>query len=61
MKRRSESLCLPNRAESQSFAMRQSAIAAIARDYAAKPENTLIVSPDNRSVSRSMKRCGLSC
>lgn len=27
-------------------------IAAIARDYAAKPENTLIVSPDNRSRQR---------
>ena len=27
----------------------QERIAAIAKDYAARPENTLIVSPDNRS------------
>ena len=28
---------------------REERIAAIARDYAAKPENTIIVSPDNAS------------
>ncbi len=40
---------MPNRAASPSSPVRPERIAAIARDYAAKPENTIIVSPDNKS------------
>ena len=32
---------------------REARISAIAREHAASPENTLVVSPDNRSVPRS--------
>ncbi len=36
-------------------------IAAIARDYAADPQKTLIVSPDNKSCHGIMRRSGPSC
>ena len=49
MKPRRASRCCVSRDASPRFQTGSERIAAIARDYAAQPENTIIVSPDNRS------------
>jgi ATP-dependent exoDNAse (exonuclease V) alpha subunit len=41
--------CWPSRAVYQRLQNGQERIAAIAKDYAARPENTIIVYPDNKS------------
>ncbi len=48
--------CLDRKRRIHEFGDREERIAAIAREYARSPENTLVVSPDNRSRSEINQR-----
>jgi len=48
--------CLDRKRRIHEFGDREARIAAIAREYARSPENTLVVSPDNRSRSELNQR-----
>ena len=48
--------CLDRKQRIHEFGDREERIAAIAREYARSPENTLVVSPDNRSRSEINQR-----
>ncbi len=48
--------CLDRKRRIHEFSDREARIAAIAREYARSPENTLVVSPDNRSRSEINQR-----
>ena len=58
--------CLDRKRRIHEFGDREARIAAIAREYARSPENTLVVSPDNRSrteinqrIHSELQSCGV--